>query len=139
MSMTDRHDWFAETAEAFIRYLIASAGFEVFGQSEWGADLAFRDRLTNRWVRCEVRSTDCGSDAKQKRVAQLAEIAELEAQVCLHAANVLLVRFYVLQEGMRLVITAGSCPVMHEYKSPELLATWLREQYFVSDLRRHQC
>jgi hypothetical protein len=80
-AMSDRHDWFAEVAESFVRYLFALHGFEVFGQSEWGADLAVRDRESGDWLRCEVRSSDTGRKPSRKKPKKLEGRAELLAQV----------------------------------------------------------
>jgi len=124
--MTDRHDWFAEAAEALVRYLFSKAGFEVFGQSEWGADLAIRDRETNHWLRCEVRSSDCNSQAKQKSVAALAKIAELEAQVCMDVDLKFQVTFYKLTGGRRETKSCGGPATSHKFSTEKALTDWIR-------------
>ena len=132
--MTDCHDWFAEVAETLVRYVVAKAGFEVFGQSEWGADLAIQERSLRRWIRCEVRSSDCSTNPQQKSAAKLAEIAELEACVCLTGATTFQIGFFKLNSrGCREVEFAGGPAIRHIYVSPEALSQWLHCHYFQSD------
>jgi hypothetical protein len=128
--MTDCHDWFAEVAETYARYLVAKAGFEVFGQSEWGADLAIRDSATKLWARCEVRSSDCNDEPKRKKSGKLAASAELCANVTL-VQNGLRVVFYKLNEkGHRIQTASGGPAVSHAYDSHTALKEWLRANLF---------
>ena len=129
--LTDCQGWFAEVAEAYVRYLVAKVGFEVFGQSEWGADLAIRDDVTNTWVRCEVRSSDCNSEPKRKKSKKLANRAEFTAAVTLGIEENLKVVFHWLNEkGQRIQLVQGGVPVSYVYKSASGLREWLRRHAF---------
>ena len=54
----ESHDWLGDAAENYVRYCFAREGFEVFGSGKWSTDMAVRDRMTNKWYRVEVKSTD---------------------------------------------------------------------------------
>jgi hypothetical protein len=131
--MTDCHDWFAELAEAFVRYVVSHAGFEVFGQSEWGADLAIHDR-SGRWSRCEVRSSSIAaksSEVKQKATEKLTSMAEIEALVWTSAPTLINIRFLKLNEqGHRCIESIGGSPISHDYKDAESLKQWMNTHAF---------
>lgn len=134
--MPECHDWFAEVAEAFVRYLVANAGIEVFGQSEWGADLAIRDQETNQWARCEVRSSDCNDEPKKKSAIK----AELLANVTLNAvagqdtrSTEFQAEFFKLDKyGKKIQLEPGGPAIKHIYSSahPADLREWLWKNVF---------
>ena len=130
---TDCHDWFAEVAESYVRYIFSRAGFEVFGQSEWGADLAVRDPITKMWARCEVRSSDCKEEPRRKRSERMRLIAELSASVTLAKdGKTLRTQVYKLNKsGNRVQPTLGAQPISIIYESPSLLQAWLRSHVFL--------
>ncbi len=129
--MTDCHDWFAEVAETYVRYIVAKAGFEVFGQSEWGADLAIRDSETKTWVRCEVRSSDCNTEPGRKASKKLADCAELTGAVTLENEMTLQVIFHKLNKaGRRIQLQSGGPALHHRYRNAGDLREWLRQSAF---------
>lgn len=94
---TEAHDWLGEAAESYIAYQMAHAGFEVFGSSKWGADLAVHDAKSGRWWRVEVRSTDRDKRPGKKSKEKLRK-AELLVEVNLKK-NVFDTRIHKLVEG----------------------------------------
>jgi hypothetical protein len=120
----DRHDWFAEAAEAFVGYLFAANNFEVFGRSKWGADLAIHSRKSNFWIRCEVRSLDKKGKPKRKKPAKLKNRAEVIAEVTLEKEYELHVVLTKLDSnGKRLSNKKW------EMNSTEKLRDWIIREY----------
>ncbi len=123
--MDDCHDWFAEVAETWVRYLVARAGFEVFGQSEWGADLAVRDRIRDLWLRAEVRSTDSRTKPSGKGMTALQGL-QVVVDVALRESASLHTVFVRLEaDGRRSSTDRIENPTAHD------LAIWLRDKFTI--------
>lgn len=69
-SQNESHDLLGEAAESYVRYIFATEGFEVYGDSKWGADCAALDRDKCRWYRIEIRSTDKIKGRPRKKPAR---------------------------------------------------------------------
>ena len=85
----ESHDQLGESAESYIRYVFAREGFEVYGDSKWGADCAVLDSDTGRWYRIEIRSTDrlTGWPVK-KQARRLKGKAELVTEVIFRGGQI---------------------------------------------------
>jgi len=134
MAMTDCHDWFAEVAESYVSYLVARAGYEVFGQSEWGADLAIRDSASGLWARCEVRSSYCKAEPKRKWYSSGVSSAEISADVTLAADRRSFRVLFHKQNacGQRIVPVTGGLPIRYDCESSDGLRTWLDQFVFMN-------
>ncbi|HOX44453.1 MAG TPA: hypothetical protein PK668_12690 [Myxococcota bacterium] len=118
--MDDSHDWFADVAESFVRYLAARDGLEVFGAGKWVEDAACYDRAKNRWYRFEVRSTDRARNPIKKGQKKL-QHADILVEVKLTEGSRLSTRFKILRAG-RLFTKAEA---LQDPSKGHLLA-WLR-------------
>ena len=123
MRQTPAHDWFAEAAESYVRYVFSKAGYEVFGESKWGADIAIRRKRPETWLRVEVRSTEVtGKTAAKKSRAKLRQFAELLVEVDRPTSAFLFrTRYFVLRKGIK--------KARLDDPSPAQLKAWINAHY----------
>ena len=122
--MTSAHDWFADCAENYTAFLFArSNNFAVFGSGKWEADVVIQNKITNKWLRIEVRSSSVKKKPLRKKPSKLKDKADILTEIILKD-NVIHVKFNKLTEGKKTEhLKSLNDPNINEMES------WLKQNF----------